>query len=270
VRSYAGDCMCTVTFIPIGDGYLLGMNRDEKIARGAGDPPEVRRFQRTRAIFPSENGVGMWIASNCYGITLALLNWNVPMVVPSHRNSRGLIIPRLLSSTSSAELNHALATQQVANCAPFRLVAVIPGERNVAQWSWNGTHFVRKTFPWDLRHWFSSSASDSCAEELRGRVCRRASNDRNAGSVGWLRHLHRSHENGPGAFSVCVHREEAETLSYTEICCTPGQVAMVHAIGSPCHPRKIYTIEVRRLYGRELTATPSAKQRIEETDVCRA
>jgi len=130
--------MCTVTFIPIGNGYLLGMNRDEKIARGAGDPPRVRHFELTPAIFPSDNGGGTWIASNCYGITLALLNWNIPVVLPSRRRSRGLIIPRLISSTSSAELNHALATQQVANCAPFRLVAVVPGERNVAQWNWDG------------------------------------------------------------------------------------------------------------------------------------
>ena len=264
--------MCTVSFLPREHGYLLGMNRDEKIARGAGYPPEVRQLQGKRAAFPSDKAGGTWIACNEYGISLALLNWNVPVMQPSPQLSRGLIIPHLLSSMNPSELNSALATYAFVHCAPFRLLAVIPDERRVLQWSWDGTHLAERSCSWEMRHWFSSSASDSRAQELRGHVCSRASNDRKTGSVAWLRQIHQSHENGPGAFSMCVHRELVETLSYTEISCTQDRVSMVHAIGKPCDPRETRIIELWRVRSSISIAIPSLmdSQPSEQSDVCRS
>jgi hypothetical protein len=262
--------MCTLSFVPKSTGYLLGMNRDEKIARGHGFPPHLRRIGSTDAVFPSEENGGTWIGSNQYGITLALLNWNVPSVRQGARRSRGLIIPQLLTATSLAEINNALTSYEVRDCAPFRLIAVIPSERTLLESSWDGRDIRHKTCPWNMRHWFSSSASDIRAEEIRGRVCFRSSNNENAGSVAWLRQLHRSHEDGPGAFSMCVHRDQVETLSYTEVCCTREELTMLHAIGSPCHPREIHVLKIRRLYRPELTATSSAKKRIERIDARQA
>lgn len=262
--------MCTVSFLPRENGYLLGMNRDEKIARGGGSPPEVHQLGGMRATFPSDKAGGTWIACNQYGITLALLNWNIPVVQQSPRRSRGLIISHLLPLTNPRELNSALGMYELVHYAPFRLLAINPAERRVLQWNWDGAHLASGSCTWEMRHWFSSSASDKSAEELRGRVCSDASHDTNAGSVSGLRQLHRSHENSPGAFSICVHRELVETLSYTEVLCTRAKVSMVHTIGSPCNPRERHFIELRRLHSGISTATLSEQQRIEETDVCRA
>lgn len=262
--------MCTLTFVPKSTGYLVGMNRDERIARGHGFPPHVRRIGSKDAVFPSEENGGTWIGSNQYGITLALLNWNIPDLRQSARRSRGLIIPGLLTATTLAEINSALSTYQARDCAPFRLIAVIPSERRLLQSSWDGRNVTHKTYPWNMRHWFSSSASDIRAEESRGDVCSRSSTDENVGSVAWLRQLHQSHVNGPGPFSMCVHREQVETLSYTEVCCTREKVTMVHVIGSPCHPREIHSLQIRRLYPEVPTARSSEHQGIGETDVCQA
>ena len=46
--------MCTLTVVIGIDTYLMAMNRDEKIARGAGLPPEIHEFDGTRAIYPSD------------------------------------------------------------------------------------------------------------------------------------------------------------------------------------------------------------------------
>jgi hypothetical protein len=261
--------MCTLSFIPKSNGYLLGMNRDEKIARGHGSPPYVRRLSSKDVLFPSEENGGAWIGTNQYGIALALLNWNIPYLRQRARRSRGLIIPELLSSTNSAEINRGLTSYEVRECAPFRLVGVIPNERTLLQLSWDGGHISRKTSSWQVRHWFSSSASDARAEQLRGGVCSRSSDDTNAGSAAWLRQLHRSHENGPGPFSLCVHREGVETLSYTEISCTQDHVSMVHTIGSPCNPHETHMIEMTRVHSEVSAAALAEQQRIEGTNVCR-
>lgn len=257
--------MCTVTFIPRANGYLLGMNRDENIARGAGNP-EAHRLAGARAVFPCDKAGGTWIACNEYGITLALLNWNIPVVQQSPQRSRGLIIPHLLPLNTARELHSALAMYELVYCAPFRLVAVIPGERSALQWSWDGAHLARRAYAWEVQHWFSSSASDNRAQELRSHVCSRAAKDTDAGSVSWLRRLHQSHENGPGAFSICVHRELVETLSFTEVLCTRADVSMLHIIGSPCNPRETNIIKMRRLY----SVVSTEQKRIKDVHVCRA
>jgi len=228
----------------------------------------VHRQDGIRAVLPSEKGGGTWIATNEYGITLALLNWNIPVPQQSVRRSRGLIIPDLLPLMSAAKLNTALTTYELARCAPFRLFAIIPGEGAVLQWRWDGAHLVNKTWCWDLRHWFSSSASDNRAQELRGGVCSRASNDASAGSLAWLRRLHQSHENGPGAFSICVHRELVETLSYTAVSCTGHKILMVHAIGNPCNAREAHIVEIQRVDSSISTAAHTKPHRIEKHGVC--
>ena len=262
--------MCTVSFLPRERGFLLGMNRDEKIARGAGYPPEVHQVEGMRAAFPSDKAGGTWIACNEYGISLALLNWNIPVVQQSAPRSRGLIIPDLLPLAKAAGLTTAMRTYELVRCAPFRLLAVIPFDGRVLQWNWDGTHLAERSHPWEMRYWFSSSASDNRAQELRGHVCSRTSNDIKAGSVAGLRQLHRSHENGPGAFSMCVHRELVETLSYTEIFCAQDRVSMVHAIGKPCDPGETRTIELRRRSSGIATPSLIQQQRIEESNVCRS
>ena len=74
--------MCTLSVITRNDEYLLAMNRDEKIARGAGVPPEIHHRNGTTAMYPSDGAGGTWIATNEYGITLALLNWNDVAFLP--------------------------------------------------------------------------------------------------------------------------------------------------------------------------------------------
>ena len=60
-------------------------------------------------------------------------------------------------------------------------------------------------------------------------------------SLDWLRRLHRSHEPEPGPFTVCTHREDAGTLSYTEIVVTARDIAMNHSPSSPCRNLPLVT-----------------------------
>ena len=92
--------MCTLTVVTGGDTYLMAMNRDEKIARGAGGPPEIYGLKVTKAVYPSDGHGGAWIAVNDCGIALALLNWN-DVAFPGKSvktRSRGRAIPSLIDS----------------------------------------------------------------------------------------------------------------------------------------------------------------------------
>jgi len=240
--------MCTLTVVTGNDTYRIAMNRDEKTARGAGMPPEMHEFDATRAIYPNDGDGGTWIAANDCGVALALLNWN-DIAAPGKAvktRSRGRVIPALIDSRTLWDLRAVFSASNFTGMLPFRLVGVFPSEREIWEWRWNSTQLAFQVHEWKLRHWFSSSLSDNQAERLRGLACRDAQHESDVGSVSWLRRLHASHGSGAGPFSLCVHREDAKTLSYSEVVVTREQVQMGHFRGSPCTMAQIYPIKIER------------------------
>src|SRR5271169_2010547 len=250
-RPSGGGLMCTLTVVTGDDAYLMAMNRDEKIARGAGLPPEFHEFDGTRAIYPSDGDGGTWLATNEYGIALALLNWND---IALHRRafvttrSRGRVIPALIDSRSLSDLHEVFGASNFTGMMPFRLVGVFPSEQEIWEWRWDSTQLEVLVHAWESRHWFSSRLSDERAERLRGAACRTARHESDACSVPWLRRLQASHAGGPGPFSLCVHRGDVRTLSYTEVMVKSGSVRMCHFLGSPCtmNPADPTEIEIER------------------------
>jgi hypothetical protein len=241
--------MCTLTVVTGNESYLMAMNRDEQITRGAGDPPEIHEFDGTRAIYPGDGDGGTWFATNEYGITLALLNWNdiAPRgIAATTTRSRGRVIPALIDSRSLADLHEVFGVSNFKGMMPFRLVGVFPSEQEIWEWRWDSTRLEFQVHVWESRHWFSSSFSDERADSLRGAACRSAQHESDAGSVPWLRRLHASHAGGPGPFSLCVHREDVKTLSYSEVMVTSGAVQMGHFRGNPCAMGPIHSIEIER------------------------
>lgn len=50
----------------------------------------------------------------------------------------------------------------------------------------------------------------------------------------WLAELHRSHRPFSGPYSICVHRPDAATVSYTELVLNSRLISMHYVDGSPC------------------------------------
>jgi len=228
--------MCTVTFIPKRHGFYLGMNRDERIARGPATPPACLESACIAAIYPRDIEGGTWIGVNQFGVAFALLNWN-DVALDSNiekRRSRGLLIPELLSCASLQQAQARIKKLDLSGTLPFRLVAVSTESRMIQQFQWDTRTLTTEARGWELRHWFSSSLSDQEAAAKRGETCQIAQRHSEAGSLAWMRKLHRSHLGGPGPFSICVHRKEVETVGYTELICTTDQVECRYSSGSPC------------------------------------
>jgi hypothetical protein len=228
--------MCTLTFIPRPDGYYLAMNRDEQITRGEASPPT--QFQRgsSTAIYPVDVEGGTWIAGCHAGNAFALLNSNdAPNSGPRRKlNSRGLVIPEIVHLHSPEEVHARLPQIGLHDILPFRLIAIWPSVREVYEWRWDASSLRVEQNEWSARRWFSSSLSDEQANTQRGSACRRAWRDTNAGSLAWVRELHRSHAGGPGPFSICVHRKDVRTVSYTELIWSPVKLSFNYVGRSPC------------------------------------
>ncbi len=248
--------MCTLSFLPQKDGYLLAMNRDELHTRAVAEPPSRHDVGACWMLYPQEPGGGTWIGVNSHGTLLALMNANslngehqpaagsIPSGVGlkgAAARSRGEIIPLILQEAGLDETLQALENSSFSGMSAFCLFGFFPRQRAIRQWSWDGVHRVVLAHEWIRNHWYSSSRSDARAKAQRGEALEASWRENLADPATWLRSVHSSHIPEAGAFSVCVHREDAATVSFTEVRYTepgsaPSKLCMTYEPGNPCEP----------------------------------
>jgi hypothetical protein len=228
--------VCTLSFLPEKDGYVAAMNRDEQRKRAIALPPSIWRADEVSLLCPQESGGGTWIGANSHGNLLAVLNWYSmeKKNLGEKSRSRGELIPALLREPDANSTKLALQHFDFTGIYPFRLFGIFPGERLIREWRWDADRLTTKFHEWGRHHWFSSSWSDERAEVERGDACERMWREDVADHSDWLRQLHASHIPEPGPYSICVHREDAATVSYTEVRYGHGELQMRYSPGNPC------------------------------------
>jgi hypothetical protein len=233
--------MCTVTLIAGRSGYALGMNRDEKLTRLSALPPQRLRLGKGEALFPSEPSGGAWVGVNDCGITLALINWySVRERACGRVISRGDIVRSLLGEDSFSAIAESIAVQPLHSVNPFRLIGIFP-ERRVVEWRWDIQQLHSFDHPWRTRAWISSGFDEPGAQRVRGNFFAEALSDAEAETLPWLRRLHASHAPRVGPYSMCMHRDDAATVSYTEIEVAGGSATLRYTACAPCHESAIHS-----------------------------
>ena len=225
--------MCSVSFIPREDGFVLAMNRDELISRVPALPPRVNRRGGLAVLCPSEPSGGTWIGISSAGMAFSLLNWHSqPDRTGEDLISRGEVVRALLSGGSSSAPASILKELPLRRMNPFRLIAVSLPERSLTEWRSGSEALTFKVHPWRRLHCFSSGFDEARAIQVRRLVCAQFPGD--LGDLTTLRRLHASHQPIAGPFSLCMHREDAATVSYTEISVRDHEASMSYISGSPC------------------------------------
>jgi hypothetical protein len=227
--------MCTVSFVPKSSGFYLAMNRDEKLARFTALPPIIANFDSHRTVFPREPNGGTWIAANDTGVCVALINWHTIKREPARSiASRGQVVRAMVAKSSLDEVDRALYGLPLNKLRPFRLIAIVPSAKKVMEWHWDLDQLSSRKRAWAKRHWFSSGFDEVTTQLKREQVCKSASRQNSAGELDWMRRLHRSHLPTRGAFSICMHRSDAATVSYTEVVVSGRHATMRYKSGPSC------------------------------------
>ena len=227
--------MCTVSFIARKQGYALAMNRDEKLARVEGLPPKQSNVSGRAVAAPSEPNGGTWITLNDGGATLALINWySITARVKGETVSRGRVVNATCAAIKPIEAEGALAELPLKKINPFRLIGVFPAKKEIVEWRWDLKKLARRNHPWQAQQWISSGFDEPTAQRIRSQIFQRALQQKSAGTLEWLRRLHRSHGPERGPFSICMHRADAATVSCTFVAVQAGIAVMRHRCGAPC------------------------------------
>lgn len=238
--------MCTVTFVALARGYIVGMNRDEKLARARALPPAVATLGRDLAVFPKESSGGTWIGVNSWGTTVALINWYaVPCRVEQGAISRGEVVKSALAHCGAAASESFPPGLPLDRVNPFRLLVFAQAQARVVEWQWDLHRLHRVDHPWLTNTWISSGFDEPGAQISRGHTFATARPRFGSQPRVALRRLHRSHVPEPGPYSTCMHRNDAATVSYTEISVSKRLAKVYYAPGPPCSTEALPVTQLR-------------------------
>ena len=225
--------MCTLSYVSIESGFLIGFNRDEQFSRKLGVSPKVYTEDKVRFLCPVDSSHGgTWLGVNEFGGAVGLLNYYERESFAGEnagKISRGLLVKDMLKRSSIEAVREALSPLNLSVYKPFRLVVFW---LNKVPWQavWDGRVLSYES----VGHLVVSSSFDvSACSVTRSEAYSTLVND-NSVAMDDLYAYHGSHLPEKGALSVCVHRPEVGSLSFTGILLTKTFVEMVYADGPPC------------------------------------
>jgi len=242
--------MCTLTWRIGPEGYFVGFSRDERRTRALGLGPRAMLRGGVRALAPIDGEAGgSWICANELGCTLALLNGyrfqpaGAPEADALARPSRGELVLALGDLPAAERLESRLRALDLERYRPFDLVAfdALGGARLA---SWSGAELVARALSDSDRPLVSSSLDDAGARRARAQLYQRSVGA--DASEAQLERFHRSHEPAQGAYSPCMHREEAHTVSFTRVRVGALSVELLYQPLSPCADAPVERAQLAR------------------------
>jgi hypothetical protein len=147
-----------------------------------------------------------------------------------------LLVLDLFGSRSAAEAVESAAERNLDEFSPFTL-AVLEPAAPTALCVWDGT--VPQIFldADALMPLVSSSRDQQGVEQARKRAFQQAES---------LEHFHRGHLDGPSAYSPCMHRDDAESVSFSRVKVSPSEITLAYSPGPPCRRIPPFTHTIPR------------------------
>lgn len=229
--------MCTVSWTRTVDQFELFCNRDELRNRQIALEPRVERQRGVQYLAPIDGDRGgTWLCANEFGIVICLLNGaclsdlnSKPITVEGSR-SRGWIPLELADVSCSSEAMLRLSRLDLSAFSPFTMAIADP-DLPVAVAEWNGAELALLPYGEPYLPLISSSVE---AAEVRAR--RRAEFDAQVrpGDHDAFERFHHSHACGINAYSPCMHRQDAETVSHSLVVVCDQYIEFQYSPGAPC------------------------------------
>jgi hypothetical protein len=221
--------MCTVSWLTEERGYHLLFNRDEKRTRAIALPPRLQQRAGVKYVAPVDADFGgTWVAVNEFRLALCLLNATGPAPQPSL--SRGFLIPALISRKSAAAAIDWLRWIGLRPFAPFTLVALDAQSPPLAA-RWNGARLSIEAVRPPLT---SSSFNPEQVRRTRLHTYAQATACGHRTDLDALRRFHRHHGRAADAYSTCMHRADAATVSFSSIAVSEHAIHFAYSPAAPC------------------------------------
>ncbi|WP_413283117.1 NRDE family protein [Vibrio sp. MA40-2] len=229
--------MCTASWLLNESGYQVFFNRDEQIGRPKAQPPKSFTSENgTRYLMPVDPvGQGSWIATNEYGLTLCLLNFYQGKLPEGNLISRGQLIKNFAGFMCAESIVDQFSQLNLQQYAPFTFVIFDPKltskQGHVRALQWDGDMLI-STLP--SPPLISSSVDAENVKASREKVFHQFNGQIETTESRLA--FHHCHYPEKGHLSPCMHRSDANTVSFTHVVLNPKQATVYYQDGSPCKP----------------------------------
>jgi hypothetical protein len=240
--------MCTVSWLRQAEGYELLCNRDERHTRKAASGPRISKRNEISYIAPVDGDHGgSWIGVNEFGLTLCLLNrYSDPAREPSQRYpSRGLLLTDLLDRSQNHLVPVRIKDFQLDRFRPFSMLALSSDEPAILI-NWTGRDCIVENNAEAQMPLTSSSLSNPTPIETRRNHFQEMTRERERVDAELLHQFHTSHVPERGPYSVCMHRDDAATVSLSGVTVTGDSIGFIYQPGSPCMKRPAERVVIAR------------------------
>ena len=229
-----------MTWLERSAGYEVFFNRDERRTRKPASPPRLAIAEGTRFLAPADGDFGgSWIAVNEHGLTLALQNGYVALDDVAHEPaegfvSRGLLLTSLAGARTKDEMLRRLDAQDLHRFRSFLLALFdADGAPSLVRWL-RGTRDVDPAPSMPL---VSSSFETLDVRRSREQVFAELALEHPTDPLELRLAYHESHRPARGPASVCMHRPEAHTVSFSRVEVDAHEVRFHYTAASPCRGR---------------------------------
>jgi hypothetical protein len=219
--------MCTVTYVPVGEGFYLTSNRDESITRSNVEWPSEKLLDNCLLTYPRDiTGNGTWIAVDNRKNVVCLLNgaFRPHKRKDKYRHSRGLVVLNLFTFNSIESFYDQYNLEDIE---PFTLVMVFNGKLNEFKWDGEKKHLI--SHPAEKPHiWSSVTLYNPEITDLRNAwftkwLVDTSVKDRNA-----ILSFHQSAGLNDPENNIMMKRSYVQTLSITSVKSTHEYVSVIY------------------------------------------
>lgn len=226
-----------MTWFVNDDGYELFFNRDERLTRRRASLPFVQKHSLVTGdisyVSPTDaDAGGTWIASNEYGVTVCLLNHYQFEQIETYKKwiSRGEIVRQFSSVIALHDAERMFDEMNLEDYRAFRMFMIEPnGHNRLMVWDGHAARIESNV----TKPKSSSSVDAKNVKSLRRKLFLDMKLDNSASAEDYIRY-HSSHQPSCSKDSVCMHREDAQTVSLSHVKVDVKSVSFRYADGSPC------------------------------------
>ena len=243
--------MCTISWRISSEGFDVFFNRDESKTRVLALKPSVNYDFGVNAIYPLDpQGGGTWLAANDAGLVVGLLNFYQGRLPKGRLISRGQLVKRLAFCQSLTDVKDIVNALPLEKYAPFSLLCFDVAMLNsvtmvVPLLRWTGKELIELSQRSPL---ISSAYKFEEVEQSRLKSYQECFHS--GGQPVPLKtyiDFHKSHVPEASAYSVCMHRSDAHTVSFSHVSVTQTSVCFRYVDGAPCSQSNVDELVLSRV-----------------------
>ncbi|EAQ66434.1 hypothetical protein MED121_07115 [Marinomonas sp. MED121] len=224
--------MCTLSWLKTNTGFEVFFNRDEQRTRLIASLPECyKTTSGNQYIMPTDlNSGGSWIGVTDSGVGICLLNFYQGITPSTELISRGLLVKDLLGLSKADKVLDHIKHLNCQHYAPFTLVIFNPEQHHPISFCWDGVQLTDLIIE---SPYTSSGVEFPQVSQARQETFRQYFQDKQA-CIEQLKAYHSSHYPEKSKWSVCMHREDACTVSFSHMSIQEFSSSFHYIDGSPC------------------------------------